>query len=88
MKIKLVEDRRKVWRKWSVRLNSIGLFITSLYLIPPDTALWLVNSMPLNVQRMLPPYLLTILQVCAFSGAIIAAYVKQRSLEKPDAKPE
>jgi hypothetical protein len=84
--MKLIPHWRAMWRAWSVRLNAVGLVIMGWVFFDPSAALFLLNSMPLAVQRLLPGNIITLLSVLFYAAAILARIVKQPKLEaKTDA---
>jgi uncharacterized integral membrane protein len=73
---------RLVWRKWSVRLMAVGLFVNSLFLIDPNLLLLLWNSLPGPLAAQVPVRLQMILSIVFYGGALIAAAVRQPKLEE------
>ena len=80
---RLVDDARKRWRRWSVRLNAAGLAILSLG-IDPTIALTVWNLMPDPIKAILPPRFLLLAGLILFAFAMLAVFVKQPSLDKRD----
>lgn len=79
---RIVDDARQRWRRWSLRLNAVGLAILSWVQIDPTSALYAWNLMPDPVQAIVPQDFLRIIGLALFALAMLAVFVRQPKLEQ------
>ena len=71
-----------MWKLWSVRLNAIGLALTTWMWFDPTAVLYVVNLMPPSVRIALPPNVELLIGGVFFALAMTARLVKQPKLER------
>ena len=77
----IVSTWRFLWRKWSLRLNTIGLTILSYAYIDPVTTLYIWSMMPQDVRDVLPQDMLMHLGFALVALSILSQFVRQPKLE-------
>lgn len=80
--MKLIDDWKKSWKLWSVRLSALGASAMGLFLYFPEWTLYLFNAMPREVRDLLPDNLALFLAMIVFVGTAISRIVKQEKLMK------
>lgn len=79
--MKLIDNaREKWWRLWSVRLQSIGLTIQTLFMTWGEFPLTLWNMMPNEVRHRVPERAVFILPAAFFLAGTLARFIKQEKL--------
>lgn len=79
----LIDDCKKWWKLWSIRLNALGLLILGYIQFDPVGALSVWNMMPGPVQAYIPRGAITVLGMALFALSMLARLVHQPKLEKP-----
>ena len=74
--MKLIDGWRRSLRLWSVRLSAFGSVVFGALLAFPDQALAVWNSLPADIQEMVPNR--TELAAGLFVAAAIARVLRQR----------
>lgn len=74
----LIPEARQWWRLWSVRLLAAAAAIDALQLLP------LVGYVPRPIADLLPHATLEIVQGVLLIAALVARFVKQSKLRKPN----
>ena len=91
-KPELIEDWRKCWRFWSVRLGVIGSAITAVLIAFPDVALSAWAMLPADLKAAIPERYMPLIGVGIFVASLIARVIKQTKLEpkgvENDKQPE
>ena len=91
-KPELIEDWRKCWRFWSVRLGVIGSAITAVLIAVPDVALSAWAMLPADLKAAIPERYMPLIGVGIFVASLIARAIKQTKLEpkgvENDKQPE
>lgn len=54
LRARLIDDARRSWRYWSVRVSAIGAAVFAFLLAAPDQALALWQALPAEVQELIP----------------------------------
>ena len=83
-KLELIEDWRKFWRFWSVRLGIIGSAITGVLIAFPDVALSAWAMMPADLKSAIPERYMPLIGVGIFVASLIARAIKQTKLEQKE----
>lgn len=81
-RMKLIEDWKKGWKMWSVRLSALGASIMGMFLYFPEWSLYLYNAMPREIRDLLPDNFALFLAMVVFVGTALARIVKQEKLNK------
>jgi hypothetical protein len=81
MKLELIEDWHLFTKFWSVRLAALGSLLTSLFLLWPDSALYIWASMPEEAKAMIPEKAVQFVAVFITAMSMFARVVKQKSLK-------
>lgn len=91
-KPELIEDWRKCWRFWSVRLGVMGSAITAVLIAFPDVALSAWAMLPADLKAAIPERYMPLIGVGIFVASLIARAIKQTKLEpkgvENDKQPE
>lgn len=80
-KLELIEDWRKCWRFWSIRLGIVGSAITGVLIAFPDVALSAWAMMPGDLKAAIPERYMPLIGVVIFVASLIARAIKQTKLE-------
>ena len=80
-KPELIEDWRKCWRFWSVRLGVMGSAITAVLIAFPDVALSAWAMLPADLKAAIPERYMPLIGVGIFVASLIARAIKQTKLE-------
>lgn len=78
----LIDDCKRWWKLWSIRLNAIGLLILGWIQFDPVSALAVWNMMPGPVASRIPAGMVSTLGMILFGLSMLARVVKQPKLEK------
>lgn len=81
-KIQLIDDARKAWKFWSIRLQILGTSITGFFAVFPNVAIEAWQQIPQEIKQMLPPKVLPVIGVVICIAAVIARLVKQPKLKE------
>lgn len=76
----LIENWRCAWRFWSVRIQTIGIFLEGLFLAHAELPLQLWAMMPGEVKAILPAWAVRAVPLVAFVAATVARIVRQEKL--------
>jgi hypothetical protein len=77
MKPKLVDDWRRAWRWWSVRLNVLGTTLLAWFLAAPDVAREIWAALPAELKAELPPRIAYLIPLIILFAANVARILKQ-----------
>lgn len=77
MRLKLVDDWRRAWRWWSVRLNILGTTLLAWFLAVPDVARDLWAALPDDLKAELPPRAAYLIPLLILFAANVARVLKQ-----------
>ena len=80
-KLELIEDWRKCWRFWSIRLGIVGSAITGVLIAFPDVALSAWAMIPGDLKAAIPERYMPLIGVVIFVASLIARAIKQTKLE-------
>lgn len=84
--MKLIEDwHRKIWKFWTVRIQLVAAFFTSLMFVDPQVLLGAWNMMPSPVRALLPDSLFRTIGIVLFITnmlTIFARPIAQKKLSK------
>lgn len=79
--LKLVDDWRKWYRLWSIKLNAIGAALLAAFIAYPSMMLEIWNSiMPAEVKELLPAQIGLAIPLALFIAAMVARVIKQEKL--------
>lgn len=78
--MKLIDDWRKSWRFWSVRLGVLGTAITSALVAFPSAALHAWAILPEELKAAVPPQHMPFIGVAVFGLSIVARLIRQDAL--------
>lgn len=76
--MKLITGWRRAWRLWSVRVPAIGATIFGLLLAAPDFLLSIWNSLPAEIQELIPNR--TGFALVITGASMIARVVRQKGV--------
>ena len=79
--MQLIEDWKKAYKFWSVRLGLLGTVIVSFFLAAPEAALYAWAALPQELKSVLPADVIKYSGVVILALSFFARVVKQRSLE-------
>lgn len=79
-----VDNCRKVWLRWSVRFNTVGLLILSWIQFDPASVLYVWSLMPEDVRGVFPPGFLRIIGLTLMALGLLSVFVKQKKLQAAD----
>lgn len=79
--MQLINDWRKSWKFWSIRLGLIGTALTSIFLAAPEAALYAWALLPDDIKSVLPPAFIKFSGIGILALSFIARLVKQTKLE-------
>jgi len=84
--MQLIDDWKKAYKFWSVRLGVAGTVIVSIFLAAPEAALYAWAALPSELKSVLPSDVIKYSGVVILALSFFARVVKQHSLEKNDDK--
>lgn len=80
MAIQLV-DNASSWHKfWSVRLGALGTLITTIFTLWPDSVYTVWQSLPPDIQSLMPQKYFQLIGAFIFLMSMIARIVKQNNI--------
>lgn len=79
--MKPIDNWRKWYRLWSIRLGAIGASLTTLLIASPDAVLYAWNLLPMDLRAAIPPQYVPLIGVFIFVMSMVARLVKQESLK-------
>lgn len=82
-KIRFVDDVRKFWRWWSIRLGLLGTTLTGILIAWPDAALQAWNLLPGELRATIPPKYMPLIGVGVFVLSMVARTIQQQKLQNP-----
>ena len=82
IRLRLISYWQIVWKKWSVRLNAIGIALLGYLALAPDaiTQVWLM--LPEDVKAFVPVKFSLYIPLVMFILGLLANYIKQEKLEQ------
>lgn len=82
--MKLIDEWRKFYRFWSIRLGVIGTAVTGCLIASPEAALFAWGLLPNDLKAAIPPQYTPLLGVFIFGMSMIARLIKQEKLRDPN----
>lgn len=79
--MQIINDWRKAWRFWSIRIGILGTCVASIFLAAPDAALYAWALLPDDIKSHLPPAFIKFSGVGILILSFIARLVRQPKLE-------
>ncbi len=79
--MKPIDNWRKWYRLWSIRLGAIGASLTALLIASPDAVLYAWNLLPMDLRAAIPPQYVPLIGVFIFVMSMVARLIKQESLK-------
>lgn len=86
IRLRLIDHAKLVHKQWSFIFTSIGTVLYGWALIAPDAVITLWNSLPLEVQHLVPEQYAPFIPLTLFILGLFSKYVKQRKLDELKAK--
>ena len=86
--IEFIDDIHQFHKFWSLQLSAVGAIIMSIFMIWPDSALYLWAFMPNEVRALIPSNIASFIAVILFGMSALSRIIKQKKLNKePDERP-
>lgn len=80
MKIELIENWRKWYKLWSVRLVALGTVLAGWFIASPDAFLQVWMMLPQDLKDTLPPEVVKYIPIAILTAGTLARVVKQNKL--------
>lgn len=82
IRLRLISYWQIIWKKWSVRLNALGIAVLGYLTLAPDaiTQVWLM--LPDDVKSYVPVKFSLYIPLIMFVLGLLANYIKQEKLEQ------
>jgi hypothetical protein len=77
VRARLIEDWRRSWRFWSMRLGLIGAFLAGASAAFPDAMLEAWTALPPDLRALVPAHAAQIIAATLFVGTMVARLYRQ-----------
>jgi hypothetical protein len=84
IRARLIDDWRRSWRFWSVRLSFVGLAWSFVGAAFPGFALDAWNALPDELRSLMPQHIARIIATIIFAAAMAARLFKQKDKSDGD----
>ena len=78
LRARLIDDWRRSWRFWSMRLSLIGALLSAVGAVFPGAILEAWNALPPDLRVLIPQRAVQIIAASLFVGTMAARLCKQR----------
>lgn len=78
LRARLIDDWRRSWRFWSIRLSLLGALLSAIGAAFPSAMLEAWNALPPDLRALIPARAAQIIAATLFVGTMAARLYKQR----------
>lgn len=86
IRLRLIDHWNLIHKQWSFIFTSIGTVIYGWAVVAPDTVIHIWNSLPAEVQHLIPEQYAPYIPLALFLLGLFSKYIKQQKLDDLKAK--